>query len=100
MVRIKRKLLKLFFELSLGSVFPIPLTTSNEDPNFQYCPNENGAYIHTTNCSLFHMCSFGIHTIYSCINGFYFNPTSHQCQYLLIVRNEFFFQIILYLFEY
>jgi len=48
---------------------------------------ESGAYTHTTNCSLFHMCTFGIHTIYSCIDGFFFNPTSGKCQYFPI-KNE------------
>jgi hypothetical protein len=34
------------------------------------------------------MCTFGIHTIYSCIDGFFFNPTSGKCQYLPVVRNS------------
>jgi hypothetical protein len=35
------------------------------------------------------MCNFGIHTIYSCIDGFYFNSTNRRCQYSPIVRNDF-----------
>ncbi|CAF1028068.1 unnamed protein product [Rotaria sordida] len=64
-----------------GSVFPIPLTILNDDPNFRQCPDKSGTYAHTTNCSLFHVCMFGIHTIYSCIDGFFFNPTNGKCQY-------------------
>lgn len=60
---------------------------SNDDPNFQECPRESGAYTHTTNCTLFHMCTFGIHAIYSCIDGFFYNPTSGKCQYFPVVRN-------------
>jgi hypothetical protein len=33
------------------------------------------------------MCTFGIHTIYSCIDGFFFNPISGKCQYFPVVRN-------------
>lgn len=64
-----------------GSVFPIPLAINNNDVNFQHCPKESGAYAHTTNCSLFHMCNSGDHTIYSCIDGFFFHPTNGKCQY-------------------
>ncbi|CAF3324674.1 unnamed protein product [Rotaria sp. Silwood1] len=69
-----------------GSVFPTPLSLSNDDPNFRQCPKENGIYAHTTNCSLFHACTLGIHTIYSCIDGFFFNPTSNICQYMPIEK--------------
>lgn len=72
----------------LGNIFPISLDIPNEDPNFQGCSNKNGLYAHTINCSLLHMCNSGIHTIYSCIDGFYFNPTSRRCQYLLVVREN------------
>lgn len=96
----KNKIKIIFFCFSnsnqLGNIFPIPITIANEDPNFQVCSNENGLYAHTTNCSLFHMCNFGIHTVYSCIDKFYFNPTSRRCQYLLIVRgNKILFEIII-----
>ncbi|CAF2711800.1 unnamed protein product [Rotaria sp. Silwood2] len=66
---------------AFGSVFPIPLNISNDDPNFRQCPEKSGNYAHTTKCSLFHACTLGIHTIYSCIDGFLFNPASGECQY-------------------
>ena len=66
------------------------MTISNDDSNFQQCPKESGAYPHTTNCSLFHMCTFGIHRIYSCIKGFFFNPINGRCQHLSIVRKLIF----------
>ncbi|CAF4099962.1 unnamed protein product [Rotaria sp. Silwood2] len=74
---------KILCQSEYGSFFPIPLTILNEDPNFRQCPIENGAYVHTTNCSLFHHCTFGIHRIYSCIDEFFFNPISSRCQHLL-----------------
>jgi hypothetical protein len=85
----KNEIMKFLFVYIIysGSVFPTPLTVSNDDPNFQLCPVESGAYAHTTNCSLFHICAFGDHTIYSCIEGFFFNPTSGKCQYWPVVRD-------------
>ncbi|CAF1537500.1 unnamed protein product, partial [Adineta steineri] len=76
------------------TIFPIPLLTSNDDPNFQQCPVESGAYPHTTNCSLFHMCTFGILTTYSCIDQFFFNPTTGKCQYLSTEKDMTCTQII------
>ncbi|CAF4504010.1 unnamed protein product [Rotaria sp. Silwood1] len=73
---------KILCQSEYGSFFPIPLTIPYEDPNFQRCPSETGAYVHTTNCSLFHHCTFGIHRIYSCIDEFFFNPISNRCQRL------------------
>lgn len=72
---------------SIGNIYPTPLTVRNEDMNFEQCPNKNGAYAHTSNCSLFHLCTFGIHTIHSCVDGFFFNPTSRRCQYLPMVND-------------
>ena len=88
-----------FVFLFSGGVFPIPLTISNEDPNFTRCLVENGVYVYTTNCSLFHLCTFGIHTIYSCLDGFFFNPISSQCQHFSIVGNKFFENYSMYFFR-
>ena len=74
------------FDLNLGSIFLISLAIENDDPKFDKCPNENGAYAHSTNCSVFHMCTFGIHALYSCIDGFYFNSYSGKCQYFPMVN--------------
>ncbi|UJR13749.1 hypothetical protein I4U23_000759 [Adineta vaga] len=76
------------------SVFPIPLMVSNDDPHFSKCPTENGIYAHTTNCSLFHMCIFGIHTVYTCIDRFFFNPIHNRCEYVAL-ENETRCEIIL-----
>ena len=71
----------------IGNMFPIPLAAPNDDPNFKQCSEKNGVYAHTSNCSLFHLCTFGLHTIHSCIDGFFFNPTSRRCQYLPMVND-------------
>ncbi|CAF3971945.1 unnamed protein product [Adineta steineri] len=84
----------LLSQSNYGSIFPIPLIISNDDPNFQECPVENGLYAHSTNCSLFHMCTLNSHTIYTCIDGFFFNPSNGQCQPILI-ENEVKCEIIL-----
>lgn len=71
---------------SLGGVFPIPLLTFQSDPSFTHCPGDHGIYAHTTNCSLFHLCSFGVHRVYACLEGFYYNPISKRCQFSVSVR--------------
>lgn len=68
-----------------GYVYPIPLRSRNDD--LKLCSNGNRVYPHWTNCSLFHLCHFGISRTYSCMNGYFFNPETRQCQYLP-VENE------------
>ncbi|CAF3982912.1 unnamed protein product [Rotaria magnacalcarata] len=64
-----------------GGFFPIPLTIKNDDKNFSQCPADGGIYSHSTNCSLFHLCTIDTHAIYTCIDGFFFNPTTGECQF-------------------
>ena len=71
----------------LGRVFPIPLLDFESDPDFPRCPTDDGVYRHTSNCSLFHLCSFDVHRVYACMPDFVFNPISRRCQYWPFVRD-------------
>ena len=70
----------LLLSLSSGGVFPVPLDNFPPDPTFVRCDVSHGLFPHRTNCSLFHVCSFAVHQVYACLNGFFFHPLSQRCQ--------------------